>query len=282
MTNSVTLIKIEDMMLDLCSGKYHWQDAESVLDHYVDHALKVYNPHITYSPMIKAYFDKMYIIELALLSRRKLVKVPRPLFESSDEFAEFCDDLMDKQDEYLSRCRRQRSRNRIKMQQDFKELLDNHCKLLLVRIDISYLSDPTIDQFAADLKVLRARMHNRDGCFKGVLRYSWAIEQGRDTGYHCHLLFIYNGSKHMKDEYYGRRIGEVWKEITNKDGIYFNCNSKKYKDNYRQHDTLGIGMIDRRKPREVENALTAVSYLAKAEKVNQYMRAMQYGMRCFG
>ena len=196
----------------------------------------------------------------------------------------FCDDLMNQHDQFIVNHKRQRSRNASALKKLFENLLSRHRKLLLVRVDVSYRydADISISQFDADLKVLRSRIQNRDTCFKGVLDYSWAIEQGREKGYHCHLLLIYNGSKHMKDEYYGMQIGEVWQDITDGEGCYFNCNNKAHKDHFRGLGTLGIGMIHRCNERAVENAVNTILYLARADKEDQHLRAKIRGMRGFG
>jgi hypothetical protein len=59
---------------------------------------------------------------------------------------------------FLNRHRRQRQRNFKALKDDFETLLEKHCKLLLVRVDVSYPYDADIDicQFDADLNVFEA------------------------------------------------------------------------------------------------------------------------------
>ena len=207
----------------------------------------------------------------------------RSLFHSKTDFKNFCDELLDEHDRFINRHKRQRQRNFRALKDEFEDLLDNHCKLLLVRVDVGYLyeADTGIRQFDADLNILRSRIRDRRKCFKGVLAYSWAIEQGRDKGYHCHFLFIYNGSKHMRDGYFAEQISKTWLDVTDDDGCYFSCNRKSHKDNYLRQGTLGIGTIQRNHD-EVEKALNAIGYLASADKEDQHLRAKIKGMRCFG
>ena len=46
------------------------------------------------------------------------------------------------------------------------------------------------------MRILRQRIHNQDGIFKGLIEYAWALEQGTEKGYHCHLLLVYKGHEH--------------------------------------------------------------------------------------
>jgi endo-alpha-1,4-polygalactosaminidase (GH114 family) len=87
--------------------------------------------------------------------------------------------LLDEHDHFISRHKRQRKRNFKVLKKNFEDLLDQHCKLLLVRVDVSYLYDANKDihQFDTDLNTFRRLIHLRQDCFEHVLDYSWAIEQ---------------------------------------------------------------------------------------------------------
>jgi len=278
------LIKIEDLMLDICSGRYHWRDAITELEEYRKLAFDIYDSELEYSPMLQGYFDLMSINSLNPVRARLATRSNQPLFRSKTDFMGFCDDLMSQHDQFINRQKRKRNRNATVLEKRFEKLVEDHCKLLLVRVDLSYRydADTSIRDFDANLEVLRRRIQNRDTCFKGVLDYSWAIEQGRDKGSHCHILLIYNGSKYMKDEYYAMQLGKVWQDITDGEGCYFNCNSKAHKDQYRKQNTLGIGMIHRSNALEVSRAFKAISYLARADKEDQHLRAKIRGKRGFG
>jgi len=282
MNHSETLIEIEDLMSYICSGKCYWKEAQPALEDYQKEATDIYDPELEYSPLLQGYFDRMSISHSSDKNRKTTPH--RELFHSRAEFIVFCEKLLDEHNRFLGRHRRQRQRNFKTLKEDFETLLDKHCKLLLVRVDVSYPYDADMDirQFDADLNIFRSRICDRWNCFNGVLDYSWAIEQGRDKGYHCHFLFIYNGSTHMRDGHYAEQIGKTWINITKDNGCYFSCHRKKHKDSYRRQGTLGIGMIRRNNKGEVENALNAIRYLARVEKKDQYLRERIKGMRCFG
>ena len=164
-------------------------------------------------------------------------------------------------------------------------LIHHYARTLVVQVDLSikkeYQALYNIQAFNQALEVLHRRIADQDTCFSGLHGYAWALEHGISKGYHCHFLFIYNGSKHMCDGYYAKEVGEIWRDITNGDGCYFSCNRKSHKDNYLRQGTLGIGTIQRNRD-EVEKALNAIGYLASADKEDQHLRAKIKGMRCFG
>ena len=154
-----------------------------------------------------------------------------------------------------------------------------------MRVDLSYsaLAQPSISRFNRDVKRLVSRIQDKDTIFKDQVGYAYRLEQGgKSKGYHCHLLIIYNGSLRNSDSYLAQRVGELWiDKITEGNGQFYNCNQAEHKKYYRELDQLGIGMIERRNAKDVENALKAISYLAHPEKDDQYLRAPLAGMRQF-
>ena len=147
----------------------------------------------------------------------------------------------------------------------------------MVRVDLSYsaLAQPSISRFNRDVERVVSRIQDKDTIFKDQVGYAYRLEQGgKSKGYHCHLLLIYNGSLRNRDSYLAQCIGELWKDkITGGCGQFYNCNQAKHKKYYLDLNQLGIGMIERRNLKEVENAWLAISYLADPEKDNQYLRA---------
>ncbi len=159
--------------------------------------------------------------------------------------------------------------------------------MLFVRVDLHYLSSQEasidISTMMYHMQYLLSYISNKDSCFKDLQGYAWAIEQGEDRGYHCHLLLIYNGSVNQHDYYYGDEVGKKWQFVTNGMGSYFNCNTTDYKKKFRDEGTLGIGMIHRSNEVEVQNALRVASYLVNPEKSNQTLLVKPInGWRTFG
>lgn len=183
----------------------------------------------------------------------------------------------------------QEQNNRLSLQKYLNCLFDHYAKLLIVRVDLSYLKETmskvSIYDFEAHLKTLRELISNKKTCFEHLEGYAWAIEQGFDRGFHCHLLLMYQGNDRQKDTYLGQAVGEKWQAITNGLGSYFNCNDPAYKKPFADRNQLGLGMVyrgDDSKAATAENAINAGLYLTDLNKTDQAMKVMVQGMRSFG
>lgn len=177
-------------------------------------------------------------------------------------------------------------RNREQLLKHIDNLTQHYSKLLFVRVDLAYIkekhADIDIRLFRDDVQKLIGYIQDGDRCFSDLEGYAWALEQGEEKGYHCHLLLIYNGAVKKQDYYYANEVIERWKQITKQDGYGFNCNSTEHKEQFRKSGKLGIGMIYRNDLRSVENAKHVCSYLVNPEKDKQYLRVKPLRMRTFG
>ena len=276
MNEAQTLLEIENFMLKVSRRKYHWNDFQSDFDALKRKAIAVHNPDCKYSPLVQAYFN---------LLPENISWEDLEIFEDKRVFHCYQRELAESYEDFLDRFIENNSRNRRKLKDYFQALLDNHRKLLLVRVDLSYsaLAQPSIRRFNRDIKRLVSRIQDKDTIFKDQVGYVYRLEQGgKSKGYHCHLLIIYNGSLRNSDSYLAQCIGELWEDkITGGDGQFYNCNQAEHKKYYKDLDQLGIGMIERRNAKDVENALKAISYLADTDKDDQYLRAPLAGMRQF-
>lgn len=263
-------------MLKVSKRKYHWNDFQSDFDALKRKAIAVHNPDCKYSPLVQAYFN---------LLPENISCEDQEIFESKSVFQCFQRELAEKQESFLDGFIDQIRDNQGSLKNYFNELLQRHRKLLLVRVDLSYsaLAQPSISRFNRDVKRLVSRIQDKDTIFKDQVGYAYRLEQGgKSKGYHCHLLIIYNGSLRNSDSYLAQRVGELWiDKITAGNGQFYNCNQAEHKKHYRDLDQLGIGMIERRNSKDVENALKAISYLADPAKDDQYLRAPLAGMRQF-
>lgn len=166
------------------------------------------------------------------------------------------------------------------------QLLNHYSRLLFVRVDLSYLVDSLtnvkLDDFYEHMSKLRELISNKQTCFEHLQGYAWALEQGTDKSLHCHLLLMYDGAKRQKDVFIGQEVGEKWLAITGSLGNYYNCNNSDYKAPFQQRQLLGIGMIHRDNPLEVQNAIRVARYLVEPEKVDQHLTIRLPNMRTFG
>jgi len=176
--------------------------------------------------------------------------------------------------------------NRKTLTEYLQNLTGHYSRLLFVRVDLGYLKEyqekVDIRVFRNDIKKLIGYIQDQDTCFKDVEGYAWALEQGEEKGYHCHLLLIYNGALRQKDYHFAEQVIKRWKEITQQQGYGFNCNTSEHKEQFRRYEKLGVGMIRRDNAKEVANAINTCSYLVNPEKTNQYLRVKLRNMRTFG
>ncbi|ENX38313.1 YagK/YfjJ domain-containing protein [Acinetobacter sp. NIPH 2100] len=165
-------------------------------------------------------------------------------------------------------------------------LTRNYTKLLFVRVDLAiqleHQSKVGIKQFNAYLRILLKQIHDQNCGFKGMLGYSWSVEQDEDMGYHCHLLLIYDGEKHQNDFGLALQAGQRWIEITNGQGVFLNLNAPEYKSQFEQDGKLGIGMIHRDDLQSAPNIINAATYLVTSDKEGQYLRVWEDSMPNYG
>jgi len=183
--------------------------------------------------------------------------------------------------------RYQESQNKKNLESYVRSLLNHYSKLLFVRVDLKYSQETshtvTIEDFNRHMSKLRELIGNKQTCFTHLQGNAWALEQGYENGgLHCHLLLIYDGSERQSDWFIAKEVGEKWQEITNGMGTYYNYHSVENKQKYQVNDCLGIGMISRDNPVQVENAVCTALYLTKPEKIGQHLKVWLPSMRTFG
>jgi hypothetical protein len=91
------------------------------------------------------------------------------------------------------------SKNTEQLVKRMQRISERYARILVVRVDLAYPLNfqdrVNIQTFNDDMRVLRRRLQNQDTIFKGLIEYAWALEQGEEKGYHCHLLLVYMGSE---------------------------------------------------------------------------------------
>lgn len=183
--------------------------------------------------------------------------------------------------------RYQEGQNKMNLERYVRSLLNHYSKLLFVRVDLKYSQETshtvTIEDFNGHMIKLRELIGNKQTCFAHLQGNAWALEQGYENGgLHCHLLLIYDGSERQSDWFIAKEVGEKWHEVTKGTGAYYNYHSAENKQKYQINDCLGIGMIHRDNPVQVENAVCTALYLTKPEKQGQHLKVWLPSMRSFG
>jgi hypothetical protein len=192
------------------------------------------------------------------------------------QYQEYFKSYQGKQLNDLRRHRENEKRNLKSLSYRMDKAIGQYSKSEVIRVDLAYLQRyhniVDINMFYEDLQQLRKVIGQRKKPFYDLVDYAWALEQGETKGYHCHLLLIFNGHKRQKGWSIAKQIGELWEEITDWKGCYFNCHDPEQIQSYRELDILGIGRVHRNDPREIRNFKYAYSYLVNPEKEAQYLR----------
>lgn len=194
-------------------------------------------------------------------------------------------------------------------QKSIHSLIDNqfskHAKLLPVRIDLGYKTNQAYSDMIKDElttmeyqalnystipheylsnndihsnweELLNKLKWNKRVILKDMVGYAWKVEYGIDKGIHYHLILLFNGNKVMNDYYYATQLGELWMEITNGCGVYFNCSVDKL-SRYGDSNALKVT----RRDEDRTNLYNATSYLTKIDENDKIARKFTQG-RLFG
>ena len=143
-------------------------------------------------------------------------------------------------------------------------LREIYSKLLVLRIDFSLRGQEfnanSLEEIREHLSKLLKRFHF-DTALPEIVGYIWKLEFGEQKGYHYHCIFFLDGNKYQKDAYYTDQIGQVWQQITEGQGIYFNCHRDKFK--YRH---LAIGMARHEDDEFFDNLDQVLIYICKQDQ----------------
>ena len=135
-------------------------------------------------------------------------------------------------------------------------------RVAVVRVDLSYREGKSSAQrINSDLNKLRLNARSKPSIFKDQIGYVIKLEKGDNDNYHAHALFTFKGHEVKNHKYKAEQIGKYWQEVITKgDGIYHNCNTKKYDKNC-------LGVIERSNVDDIEALKENVlGYLCKDEQ----------------
>lgn len=289
---SSILISIEDFMISTCHEQFiddHEEFKRELLDAVCNFKV-IYTEDFTYSKIINVFKRVINLVDYIMEKFDFHIYEDILRFEINHIFHiqgmiqyEMKSAIQD-----IHKFKYQERKNKIELEKYLNRILNHYSRLLFVRVDIGIIQEHQVnwdvEDFHSALEILRNRMSNKDSCFRHVQGCVWAFEQGAKKGYHCHLLLIYDGNLRDGDEWLGEAVGKYWQEcITNHQGSYYNCNRKENKEKFKANGLLGIGMIHRNQPKQVENAIRAGLYLVNPKKVEQRLRAkISPNMRSFG
>ncbi|MEN8283181.1 YagK/YfjJ domain-containing protein [Acinetobacter gerneri] len=180
----------------------------------------------------------------------------------------------------------QECKNRCELEKYLYNLIHKHCKTLWVRVELKYFSDSLDEISILDVdrhfKAFRKRISDKDTCFRDLVGYVWALEQGGETGaYHVHLLLIYNGSLRKGEWKIGSEVCALWENMTEGLGKAYSLQDSRHRESYQKAGRDGLGLVRREDGMKVENAIRLALYFTKPEKYEQRLRIKVPRMRTF-
>lgn len=146
-----------------------------------------------------------------------------------------------------------------KLRRHQNQLFERYSKLLMLRVDFSYLQDSDshgdgdIHSTVADITL----MLQRSGEINGLVGYAWVLEQTEQHGYHIHAAFYLNGQKHRQVWTVFEALRDTWKSVTWGEGHAYRCEPKEH---YRVRGEWVTAYDDARGRRGMQYIL---SYLSK-------------------
>ncbi|WP_000485066.1 inovirus-type Gp2 protein [Acinetobacter baumannii] len=280
MNESTSLIAIEQFLEDVYN-EYYIHDDEEFKHQLIEAVLVfklVHREDLTYCHVVRIMKRVLILVDYALEKLELHAYEDILKFEHHHVFhiqSMVRDEMKSALCERVDFKRREEC-NAKKLEGYLNQLLTHYSRLLFVRVDLSILQEYQdnwdIENFSMALAILRNRIANQDGCFSDLQGYAWALEQGVKKGYHCHLLLIYDGNEHKEDSALAKMVGQYWEVITMNQGTSYNCNRKENIRKFEINGMLGIGMIHRDQPLQVNNAIRTAMYLANPDKKGQHMR----------
>lgn len=284
-SESDILIAIENFVISLGMFPFNEQKFKCFIQEYSPLFQSIYQPDYDYFQSVLFFQELVGYVENMLNGLSNLSRVTLTTRQITSIVELVNNNKIDISKKVIG-LRGQEQDNKKSLLNYITQLTQHYSKLLFIRIDLSILKEhqPDVDirQFNDYLAIFLNRIQNKDTCFKDLQGYAWAIEQGDSKGYHCHALLIYDGHKHQNDFGLALQIGHCWKNITQQKGHSFTSNSPDYKKQFAEKGTLGIGMIHRSQPEQVQNAIQAAMYLVNPEKDNQHLRGRVKRMHSFG
>lgn len=259
---STTLFKVLDTVCDYFYCHEEVSSAHPTVALFLTHMREVPKLHIIH----ERYFDSDVGDELASNINNALYAFLREFKSQANR-------------KRLNDLKRVESRNQRSIATYVNSLFDQHAKLLVIRLDIGYREDYydqlTLGQVTDNLRCYLRRIQNK---YPALVGYIWKLEYGGDRRFHIHITFIFNGAVHQRDISLGRALGDLWEDITDNNGSYYNCQTRR--EEYQRWGADGIGMVHYSDTAKRQNLINALSYLTKLD--TQILAVLPAGRRTFG
>lgn len=249
-------------------------DFKHQLVDYLNWFNQVYNPELEYSARLKLFaylkleVDDLLFADFGCLNYQGLYQLNDSVILDAYQMLQRGEALI--QQESVNR-QLKHFDNMNSVVPYVNSFLAHYSRLLVVRVDLKYKAEfchlVDIVHFHSDMARLLSIMGKRRQCFAELEGYIWCLEQGDiNGGYHCHLMLLFSGKEHQQAWHMASQISELWHDITEYQGHYFNCQDIQRMKWLESRGTNGLGMVYREDKEKQSNVLAAAEYLAKQEQ----------------
>lgn len=283
--HSPLITSIENFVEDTLTRQRPWDDYWSELVELLSELQEQYNSDLIYSPYNRAMIELMFELERGLKAFQYIQNSTLKKLRFRDVKSRF--QKFQRQHEREIQCfKEDELKNRCKAMEYTELLLEHYSKLAVIRVDLSYRQNERrfidISDFRQDIRKLLDRLQDRDRHFSDLQGYVYALEQGAEKGYHAHFLLFYDGSRVKFDRHIADCIIDTWKELTEKSGQGYNCNTKQNRKSYKKSGNDALGPLIRGDDAKRANVLKIVRYFTAPDKTEQYLRVRVKNMQSFG
>ncbi len=156
---------------------------------------------------------------------------------------------------------RMERRNSLSMRDYINHLFNCYSRLLVLRVDFHYrrslADDVCLEKAIEDRERFLKRAKKEFDHLEGLC---WKLEYGDNRKFHYHMVFFFNGAYQQQDIKIAQQLGELWLDITDEQGTYYNCNHGK-----ERYSECYLGMVTHHDENK-RNAMKYLEYLVKRDE----------------
>ena len=240
----------------------------------VDHWVSEYKPFFKYSTYVTLFFEFSLSLPVSFPKRFSLrdLVMGKSMAEWGNQFVEQIRQALHSV-KFKDRLRHREENARRSFSSSLRyvqHLFEQYSRLLVVRMDFALkrnsndLEEP-LDRILDYFSKLRTKMKRRVGVFRYLVGYIAHLEYSLVKGHHLHAIFFFNGNRVRNAYALSLMIGNLWRQITDNLGIYFNTHMKS-----AQYTCPAIGMIHRSDEKKRCCLAYVIWYITKLDQQLMY------------
>ena len=278
-TDNEVLVDIESFVEKLIEHKYSRKQFYAELVNLLFRFKDMMDWDACYSPFVDSF--KNIIVEYDFYLNDRIYLLNELKRKSIEEWCEYFLSFVKVQSNMYIQHRYNESLNQYRLFNRLDLLISKYSAILVVRVDFGYQCKVPLNQVISDYERFKKKLtYTQYG--KEKLLFVWALEQGESKGFHYHIAILFDGSSRYGAYKIASDLGEIWKEVTQGNGIYFNCHDRAYLAEFERRGKTGIGMIYSNFQPQVDNMKATLGYLAQPDKGQHLRVKTSPKMRTFG